>query len=313
MSTIKSIIDLRLFPQVNTRDAYRQAFGQEPPPYDPTRAPKGWSDPSQVGPGNVTYAPGVIDPHGDPSNPYSPLTMSKSDARTVNLPGQYIAPAYVVAPTPAVYVPLAGGNAGAVDPRSLTSAEDAQALVTAIANDLQIQAVFVSPDPNPGGINWNGETRRRYAIQFMGLDAQNAGYLLLYRNQNGVNVPGSWVLQNENNEATGAVYKVLAWVSKPAPVVDPNSVTAAWVPVPCRALQSGESFERDQWAGLHVLVSDPPAAQSGVAVASIASPVAQATQAPGPDFAQVLTEIFSPSFIQQILSLGLTIGAKKIG
>lgn len=86
---------LYLFPFFQTREQYRQATGQEPPEFDPTRPPQGWYDPQM---GHSTKRTVIydnvlaIDEKGRPrlnaeGKPYfEPLMILRSEAATVNIP-----------------------------------------------------------------------------------------------------------------------------------------------------------------------------------------------------------------------------------
>ncbi len=88
---------LYLFPYYQSRQDYRQATGQEPPPWDPDRAPKGWLDSgaSSSPRRNVVYdlalvtgptGTPVAGPDGQPV--LDVLVLKKEVAATVNIPPQ---------------------------------------------------------------------------------------------------------------------------------------------------------------------------------------------------------------------------------
>ncbi len=86
---------LYLFPYYQTREAYQKATGQEPPPWNPDRAPKYWCDPKarESTRRNVVYdfvvaysesgAP-LAGPDGKPM--LEALVLGKEVAATVNIP-----------------------------------------------------------------------------------------------------------------------------------------------------------------------------------------------------------------------------------
>lgn len=90
-----SLDKLYLFPYYQTREDYRRATGQEPPPWNPNRAPKYWFDPNaaQSQRRSVVYeyalatsetgAP-LVGPDGRPM--LDVLVLSKDEAATVNIP-----------------------------------------------------------------------------------------------------------------------------------------------------------------------------------------------------------------------------------
>lgn len=86
---------LYLFPYFQTREQYRQAMGQEPPPFDPTRPPQGWFDPQMVHSTKRTVIYEnvlAIDEKGrakrnEDGVPYfEPLMILRTEAATVNIP-----------------------------------------------------------------------------------------------------------------------------------------------------------------------------------------------------------------------------------
>src|SRR5262245_25928331 len=85
---------LYLFPYYSSRDAYEQALGVEPPPYDPKRASKHWFDPNakDAARRNVVYdqvlatsqsGTPLVGPDGKPM--IDVLVLLKDEAATVNI------------------------------------------------------------------------------------------------------------------------------------------------------------------------------------------------------------------------------------
>ncbi|MEJ5367889.1 MAG: hypothetical protein WHT08_06200 [Bryobacteraceae bacterium] len=88
---------LFLFPVYQTRAAYKEATGLEPPPFDPTRPAQYWFDPeASKSPKRIIVYDRVlaIDEKGVPKKnaegkPYfEELVLPKSEASTVNIPYQ---------------------------------------------------------------------------------------------------------------------------------------------------------------------------------------------------------------------------------
>jgi hypothetical protein len=91
-----SIQHLYLFPMYATRDEYRQATGEEPPAWNPYRAPKGWFDPkAKSSPSRrVVYELALAThpdtgavlagPDGKPL--LDALVLDRDEAATVNIP-----------------------------------------------------------------------------------------------------------------------------------------------------------------------------------------------------------------------------------
>jgi hypothetical protein len=89
-----SLSELHLFRTFQTIDEYRKATGEEPPPYDPTRPPKAWFDPSALASPRrtVVYEPVLaIGPQGQvlADSAGKPmldiLLLSKEEAARVNI------------------------------------------------------------------------------------------------------------------------------------------------------------------------------------------------------------------------------------
>jgi len=88
------ISNLYLFPVYQTREAYRQATGKEPPPYDENKAVKSWFDPRAtedprrkiVYENVIAYAANgapLVGPDGKPV--LEPLLIERDFAATVNI------------------------------------------------------------------------------------------------------------------------------------------------------------------------------------------------------------------------------------
>ncbi len=88
--------NLYLFPYFQTREAYEQITGQEAPPWNPNRAPKGWFDPKAAQSTRRTiiyeHVLAVNDDNGKPlagpdGKPFLDiLALSREIASTVNIP-----------------------------------------------------------------------------------------------------------------------------------------------------------------------------------------------------------------------------------
>jgi len=104
---------LYLFPYCQSREDYRQATGQEPPPWNPNRPPKYWFDASAAASHrrNVVYdfvvatgptGASIAGPDGKPV--LDVLVLKKEEAATVNIPP--LAPNVPGAEAPEVPCPL---------------------------------------------------------------------------------------------------------------------------------------------------------------------------------------------------------------
>jgi hypothetical protein len=111
-----SLSELHLFRTYLTIEEYRKAMGEDPPPYDPTKPPKNWFDPSALASPRrtVVYDPvlavgaqGQIlaDPNGKPM--LDILLLSKEEAARVNIwHDQSGHPSPTLAPVPMPLRPL---------------------------------------------------------------------------------------------------------------------------------------------------------------------------------------------------------------
>lgn len=87
---------LYLFPKYGSREEYQKATGQEPPPWNPWRQPKGWFDPkAKDSPKRKVVYDVVLATHVDSGVPLADadgkpmldsLILDKDEAGTVNIP-----------------------------------------------------------------------------------------------------------------------------------------------------------------------------------------------------------------------------------
>jgi hypothetical protein len=222
---------LYLFPVYSTRAAYQQATGQQAPPFDPTRPVKQWLDPA---PSGQPY--NVFNPNATNTKYVSQLSMPTAQAGTVNLPGVYIYPPYVPAPTDAMeYGP--SGPLGVVSPDQICLASDAQEILNEIQSLYPNQKLSVQQQ-NTGVFYYvfGSDPRRAwYIMPATGWQANgiclNAQQLIEAKYANGVGAPGHWTLVGPNPR----------WVYDP-PVVEPPPTAAIPVAVPIRALLPNEQI-----------------------------------------------------------------------
>lgn len=209
-----------------TRASYSAAGGGDPPTGDPTKRPKYWFD---SGPGSPSDA--VTYWAIDTTNPQKPvmvqITMSRAEAAAVNIPGVHSYPAYVLAPTDAYTVDSAGNKLSGVDPKQLSTEDQAKQLATIWGLD---PATVVSQNVIGGqyAYVWPAdEPRRMWEILLNGV-LHNVGIFLWEQNTNGVGAPGSW------NMAGGEPN----WIS--ALPATQNFPLPAW-PTPVRPLLANEA------------------------------------------------------------------------
>ncbi|HLY16627.1 MAG TPA: hypothetical protein VKR61_05355 [Bryobacteraceae bacterium] len=181
------------FPVYATRAAYQQATGQQAPPFDSTRPLKGWMDPA---PSGQPY--NVFDATASATGYVAKLNLDPADAATLNLPGVYIYPAYVPAPTDAMeWGPL--GPIGPLDPSTVCTQPDAQQTANEIAALYPGQVLSIQQE-NAGvyHIVYGTDPRRQwYIVVGAGSNAPAlpAGSLIAAKYQQGVGHPYHWAMQ----------------------------------------------------------------------------------------------------------------------
>jgi hypothetical protein len=226
---IYGVGELYLFPR-HTRATYREAFGEEAPPYDPAKRIKRWFDSTAMEVSRrdaadeaVTYR--VHDP-GDPTG-LKLLMMTRGEAAAVNLPGSVVYPKYAPAPTQA-WVNGPDGSA-AFPVQYLCSREQAEEMAQELGEVGQLPAMQV---PNgPYMVVWGQETRRPWTIQFKGQTIY-AETLRRAKFAGGVGAPG-WF------DTSGAEP---VWV--PGPVETGEHDLRPEVLMPVRDLQWNEVLEK---------------------------------------------------------------------
>jgi hypothetical protein len=236
------ISTLDLFPVYASRAAYQQATGNQAPPFDPSRAPQYWEDPSQPGKsGIVTYL--IVDTTNAATGYLGQLTITAASAASVNLPGVYTYPPYVSAPTDAIEVgPF--GTVGTASPDAVCLQPDAQAVANAIAKLFPGLTPTVAQENNRVYHYTYGVDQRRVWYILVGTQSFLAQSLIEAQYSHGIGYPGSFQLQN------GGV----VWVAG-TPVTQPPASQQA-VAVPIRQLLPNETIA-------HVPGSNPLFDQAG--------------------------------------------------
>ncbi len=179
-----SIANITLFKDYD-RNTYRQTFGEEAPPFDPSRPVKQWKDDS---PNAGSYLIFTVGASGPALTPYS---LPKAIASTVNLLGKPNFSVYVPTPTSAYVVQLDGtrevGPRAPLNPAILATRSQAAALAALTKGtvvDGSFQGTFSDVYPPD-------ESRRLWIIRNAAGDVQ-VGDLLTRENSGGVGHPGHW-------------------------------------------------------------------------------------------------------------------------
>jgi len=209
---------LALF-QTYTRASYFAAFGVQAAPWNPALLSKFWFD-STVdvsSPSNL-----AVYTVADPALPtFDQLSIPAIEAANVNLPGMFVYPPYVIAPTDATK----GGDQ--VNPEWLSLLADATALMTLFGGSDLVDAGDTLLDPL---VYPADELRRMWQFTLGGVPL-NAGTLLATQNAGGVGAPGQWNLSSSNP----------VWVPAPAAPTGLDD-TRPPRPMPLRALLPNEEL-----------------------------------------------------------------------
>jgi len=233
---------LQIFTRFN-RGTYMAKFGQQAPPWDKSKPIKRWFHTGAASTENYLY-------FNDSAKQLQVMTMSAEEAASINLPGSYDYPAYVIAPTPATIISM--GSRYPVRADVLSAEEDARGLADILQRFLgPVPAIQVRESDSFTGVNlavdWGAETRRAWTV-VIGSQAYSVGLLLRTRNLNGVGAPGVW------NVKVG-----LAPTWAPAsPGETGEQDIRPEVPIPCRALQQNESIRPHPLGPVYIYRNDMP-------------------------------------------------------
>jgi hypothetical protein len=240
-----STSQLALF-QTYSRTSYLAAFGIQAPVWDPSRVAKYWFD-STVDPSvTVNAAYTVVDVR---SASLQQLVLPASEAASVNIPGAYAYPPYVIAPTDATK----GG--APVNPAWFSLQSQAQALMTQFGGSNLVDAGITPLNPI---IYPADELRRMWNFTLHGIPI-NAGMLLASQNSQGIGAPGQWDLSSGSP----------VWMAAP-PAPTGLDDTRPPRPVPVRSLVPGEQLIASPLGlgGVTVVRTDvPPELGGGYTVA----------------------------------------------
>jgi len=260
---------LNLF-QTYTRAQF-EAAGGPLIPFDPTRPEQDWWDdtyaaitPTQ----SVSYNAVVSGPGGTAA--IGSFTQTAAQMATPNFKGLPNYPKWTPAATRAVYNHAAPGSTSPVDPKDLSTAAQAQALLAELGGasivDIGANSVTI---PNIGQIVFPvtyppDDPRRLFAVVLSSGKLFDVGQALAEKYSAGVGAPGSWI-------ADATQISGLSWQA--AAVPDGSASTASALPVPCRALLANEKlmtslvgglgFQTTQIQRTDLIQAAPPASGSG--------------------------------------------------
>jgi hypothetical protein len=222
-----------------TRAQY-EAAGGPLIPFDPTRPEQDWWDdtyaaitPAQ----SVTYNAVVSGSGGTAA--IGSFTQTAAQMATPNFKGLPNYPQWVPAATLAVYNHAAPSTTSPVDPKDLSTAAQAQALLAELGGtsivDIGANSVTL---PNIGQIVFPvtyppTDPRRLFAVVLSSGKLFEVGQALSEKYADGMGAPGSWV--TDATQTSG-----LSWQATPVP--DGSASTAAALSVPCRQLLANEKL-----------------------------------------------------------------------
>ena len=222
-----------------TRAQY-EAAGGPLIPFDPTRPEQDWWDdtyaaiaPTQ----SVTYNAVVSGTGGTAA--IGSFTQTAAQMATPNFKGLPNYPQWIPVATRAVYNHAAPSTTSPVDPKDLSTAAQAQALLAELGGtsivDIGANSVTL---PNIGQIVFPvtyppDDPRRLFAVVLSSGKLFDVGQALSEKYAAGIGAPGSWV--TDATQISG-----LSW--QPASVPDGSASTAAALPVPCRQLLANEKL-----------------------------------------------------------------------
>lgn len=217
-------------------------------PFDPTRPEQAWWDdtyaaisPTQ----SVRYNAVVAGAGGTAA--IGSFTQTAAQMAAPNFKGLPRYVKWTPAATRAVYNHAVPSTVSPVDPKDLSTAEQAQALLAELGGtsivDIGANSVTLS---NVGQIVFpvtypSEDPRRLFAVVLSNGKLFNVGQALAEKYSAGVGAPGSWV-------ADATQISGLRWQATTVP--DGSASTAAARPVPCRALFPNESLMTSLVGGL---------------------------------------------------------------
>jgi hypothetical protein len=217
-------------------------------PFDPARPEQDWWDDTyaSVAPTQSVSYSAVVYGAGSTAAIGS-FTQTAAQMATPNFKGVPNYPKWTPAPTRAVYNHAAPSTTSAVDPKDLSTAGQAQALLAELGGtsivDIGANSVTL---PNIGQIIFPvtyppDDPRRLFAVVLSSGKLFNVGQALAEKYSAGMGAPGSWI-------ADAAQISGLSWQATTVP--DGSASTASALPVPCRALLANEMLKTSLVGGL---------------------------------------------------------------
>jgi hypothetical protein len=180
------------------------------------------------------------------------FTQTAAQMATPNFKGLPNYPRWTPAPTRAVYNHAAPSTTSPVDPKDLSMAQQAQALLAELGGtsivDIGANSVTL---PDIGQIVFPvtyppDDPRRLFAVVLSSGKLFNVGQALAEKYSAGMGAPGSWI-------ADATQISGLNWQATAVP--DGSASTASALPVPCRTLLANERLKTSLVGGLEFQIT----------------------------------------------------------
>lgn len=207
----------------DVRAQYKERFGVQAPPFDPSRPKKYWVDPEAGAKAPSDLLEYLV--FSERTGTLQPIQMKAVDAATVNLPGIFV---YPRAAYPSTTSEIDGKP---IAPSEIMTREEATALSSEIGGDAVVES--------ESNAIWRDE-RRYFQIRWRG-KLVSAKILREAKNNSGLGSPGTWELSGSDP----------LWI--PQPESDNGVFAVAYSSVPCRPLAAHERIERDGLAGVWIV------------------------------------------------------------
>ena len=237
---------LNLF-ETQTRAQF-EAAGGPLIPFNPARPEQDWWDDTYaaIAPTQSVSYNAVVSGAGGTAAIGS-FTQTAAQMATPNFKGLPRYVRWTPAGTRAVYNHAAPSTTSPVDPKDLSTAQQAQALLAELGGtsivDIGANSVTL---PNIGQIVFPvtypaDDPRRLFAVVLLNGKLFNVGQALAEKYSAGMGAPGSWI-------ADATQISGLSWQATAVP--DGSASTASALPVPCRSLLANERLKTSLVGGL---------------------------------------------------------------
>lgn len=225
-----------------TRALYKEKFGEEAPPYSPTRQIKRWffTDKTAAGPDPELCTVQVYDPT---TRTIRNIGLLINEYTSVNLPGTVSYPKYDNPSTSLAVIVDPNGNTNVkLSGSSIANPELVKSVVSEINSQLNVTFVAEEKDVNeysPYKIVYGLESRRQMTINNGNGGKFDAAAILRDRFEKGIGSPGKWALGPDGGPQF-----------TPDVPIDGEQDLRPEVPMPCRSLLPNERFATVTFGGI---------------------------------------------------------------